>query len=90
MTKEQLEATLNVSGGQFMFSTKKQEGMIGVCPSYIFIWVDDKEGSDLTAEPKNVGEFETIREMLEQFVVNGQPFSESVLPDIEKLEQLYT
>lgn len=96
MTKEQIKKTLNVSGGQFRLSTKTQEGMIGVCPANVFIWVDDKGSGNpenrgnSNKGPKNVGIFESVQEMLEQFKVNGVLFSESVLPDIEKLEPIYT
>ena len=96
MTKEQIKKTLNVSGGRFRLSTKTQEGMIGVCPENVFIWVDDKgrgnpenrgNGND---GPRNIGLFGSVQEMLEQFRVDGAFFSESVLPDITDLEHLYS
>ena len=96
MTKEQIQKTLNVSGGRFRLSTKTQEGMIGVCQAKVFIWVDDKgrgnpenrgNGND---GPRNVGFFESVQEMLEQFKVDGTLFSESVLPNIVELKRIYT
>ena len=96
MTKEEIKKTLHVSGGRFRLSTKTQEGMIGVCQAKVFIWVDDKgrgnpenrgNGND---GPRNIGFFGPVQEMLEQFKVDGVLFSESVLPDIEELEQLYS
>ena len=96
MTKEQLAKTLNVSGGQFRYFTETKEGMISMCPENVFAWVDDKgystsesnEGED--DEPKNMGLFESVQEMLEQFKVDGALFSESVLPNIEELKRIYT
>ena len=96
MTKEQIKRILNVSGGRFRLSTKTQEGMIGVCPENVFIWVDDKgrgnpenrgNGND---GPRNIGFFGSVQEMLEQFMVDGVLFSESVLPDREELKRIYT
>lgn len=96
MTKEEIKKTLHVSGGRFRLSTKTQEGMIGVCQAKVFIWVDDKgrgnpenrgNGND---GPRNIGFFGSVQEMLEQFMVDGVLFSESVLPDIEELKRIYT
>ncbi len=96
MTKEEIKKTLHVSGGRFRLSTKTQEGMIGVCQAKVFIWVDDKgrgnpenrgNGND---GPRNIGFFGSVQEMLEQFMVDGVLFSESVLPNIEELERIYT
>ena len=87
---------MHVSGGRFRLSTKTQEGMIGVCQAKVFIWVDDKgrgnpenrgNGND---GPRNIGFFGSVQEMLEQFMVDGVLFSESVLPDIEELKRIYT
>ena len=70
--------------------------MIGVCQAKVFIWVDDKgrgnpenrgNGND---GPRNIGFFGSVQEMLEQFMVDGVLFSESVLPNIEELERIYT
>ena len=96
MTNEQITKALDVSGGQFRFFTETQEGMISLCPEQVFVWVADRgystsesnEGED--DGPSNIGLFGSVQEMLEQFKVDGALFSESVLPDIKELEQLYS
>ena len=61
-----------------------------------FVWVDDKGYSTSESSesddgaPRNIGLFCSVQEMLEQFRVDGTLFSESVLPDIKNLEQLYS
>ena len=83
---------LSIGGGQFDFFTDKHEGMIGVDPSKIVIWVDEKgfSVSPGEGEPKNYGEFKTIDDLFSGFMVDGLPFVDAVLPDIPKLIQLYT
>ena len=96
MTKEEIKKSLHVSGGRFRLSTKTQEGMIGVCQAKVFIWVDDKGRGNPENRgngnhgPRNIGFFGSVQEMLEQFMVDGVLFSESVLPNIEELERIYT
>lgn len=98
MEKEQfikrLNGNLNV-GGTFNFFTARYEGFIFWMKGSrrLVIWVDDKgftspeNSSD--AEPRNIGEFHSIEEMLAKFKVDGTLFAESVLPTIEKLNQIY-
>lgn len=95
MTKNYFENTLNVYGGQFTFFTNQYEGMIGVSPSRVVIWVDDKgfgelNGDDEDLEPRNIGVFESVNELLLKFKVDGKPFIEFLLPDIKELNQIYT
>lgn len=88
MTKNHFKSVLNVSGGQFNFQTDKHEGMIGISPASVVIWVDDigAEGE----EPKNIGEFKSISELLEKFKVDGEDFVVNILPQITELSMLKT
>lgn len=95
MTKEQFKSKFNISGGQFVFNTDKHEGMIGISPLKVFIWVDvrgwaNKPNVNDDLEPSNIGEFETVDELLSSFKVGEKLFSEFVLPNINKLNQIYT
>lgn len=95
MTKSQLKTMLNVIGGQFVFATNRHEGMIGVSPAGVVIWVDDagfgtpKNSRDDDSEPRNAGEYRSIDEMLSNFKVDGKLFVEAVLPEIEELNRIY-
>lgn len=91
MTKERFRNELDVVGGMFIFNTNKHEGMIGVTMSNVVVWVDDNgfgERAD-EAEPRNVGEFNSIDELLSKFNVDGKSFAEYVLPEISKLHKMY-
>lgn len=95
MEKEQfikrLNGNLNV-GGTFNFFTARYEGFIFWMKGSrrLVIWVDDKgftspeNSSD--AEPRNIGEFQSIEEMLAKFKVDGTLFAESVLPTMGEIE----
>lgn len=91
---ERLNGNLNV-GGTFNFFTEQHDGFIFWLKGSrrLVIWVDDKGFSSLEnssdAEPRNIGEFQSIEEMLAKFKVDGALFAESVLPTIEKLNQIY-
>ena len=98
MEKEQfikrLNGNLNV-GGTFRFFTEQYEGFIFWMKGSrrLVIWADDKGYSSpenhRDAGPRNIGEFQSIEEMLAKFKVDGVLFAESVLPTIEKLNQIY-
>ena len=91
---ERLNGNLNV-GGTFNFFTERYEGFIFWLKGSrrLVIWVDDKGfsslGNNRDAGPRNTGEFQSIEEMLAKFKVDGALFAESVLPTIEKLNQIY-
>jgi hypothetical protein len=88
MTKNHFKSILNVSGGQFYFRTDKHEGMIGISPASVVIWVDDIDADG--DEPKNIGEFKSVNELLEKFDLDGNLFVADVLPQITKLNMLRT
>ena len=88
MTKDQFKIALSVSGGQFTFQADRYEGMIGITPANVVIWVDDI-GSD-SDEPKNIGEFNSVSDLLEKFNVDGESFVASILPRIKSLNMLRT
>lgn len=88
MTKNHFKSVLNVSGGQFVFQTDKHEGMIGISPASVVIWVDDI-GAD-GEEQKNIGEFKSVNELLEKFNVDGEPFAVIILPKITELNMIRT
>ena len=88
MTKDQLKSVLDVDGGQFDFQTDNHEGMIGISPASVVIWVDDIDADG--EEPKNIGQFKSVTELLEQFKVDGEPFVVNILPHIKKLNMLTT
>lgn len=95
MTKDQLNNSLKGSaniGGTFEFSTSKYEGMIFSVENEVFIWVDDIgfSKSPIDAEPRNVGEYKTIDEMLDNFKVDNEMFANTVLQDISELKQIYS
>ena len=91
MKVEQFEQKLRVNGGQFYFSTNKHEGMIGVSPSKVLIWVDAIGFSEGGGEsiPRNVGEYECVDELLKVFFVDGEKFVDSILPKIESLSKIF-
>ena len=88
MTKKQFESVLDVQGGQFEFRTDRYEGMVGVSPSAVVIWVDYLNVNG--HEPKYVGSYGSIRELLEAFYVEGQAFATAILPEISGLNLLIT
>lgn len=88
MTKDQFKSVLSVSGGQFYFQTDRHEGMIGISPASVVIWVDDI-GTDRD-EPKHIGEFNNVSDLLDEFEVDGESFVENILPEITKLNMLRT
>lgn len=88
MTKDQFKSVLSVSGGQFTFQTDRYEGMIGISPASVVIWVDDI-GSNRD-EPKHIGEFTNVSDLLEKFKIDGEPFVVNILPKITKLNMLRT
>lgn len=90
MTKDRFREALNINGGQFDFFTEKHEGMIGVSPTKIVIWVDGTGYSKKAeeTEPKNIGEYESVDELLGNFRVDGGIFADNVLPEITKLNKL--
>jgi len=92
MTKNQFINALSVVGGQFVFANNKYEGMIGVSMSGVVIWVDDKGFGDLPGnlEPRNIGEFNSVGELLTDFKVDGKYFANDVLPEISELLQICT
>lgn len=93
MTKDRIKEILNISGGQLDFRTGKHEGMFGISPNKIVVWVDDVGFSDSendNAEPKNIGEFATVEEMLAQFRVDGELFADVVLPEIKEITPIYS
>lgn len=95
MTKDRIKEILSISGGQFDYRTGKYEGMLGVSPNSIVVWADDVGFSNATndnddAEPRNVGEFATVDEMLAQFRVDGELFADVVLPDIKEVIPIYS
>jgi len=87
MTKDQFEEKLCINGGQFEFNTNIYEGMIGITPSKIVIWVDKVgySNSENEDEPKYIGEFESVEELLDTFMVADKSFAKSVLPEIASL-----
>ena len=91
---ERLNGNLNV-GGTFNFFTERYEGFIFWMKGSkrLVSWVDDKGFSSSEnssdAKPKNIGEFQSIEEMLETFKVDGTLFAKEVLPNVEKLNQIY-
>ena len=95
MTKEQFKKRVNVFAGQFWFTTKKYEGMVGVSNREYIIWVDDlgygtrQVDEDSDGEPRNQGEYKNVDELLTTFMVDGELFAESVLPAIEQLHTIY-
>ena len=95
MTKEQFKKRVNVFAGQFGFTTKKYEGMVGVSRREYFIWVDDlgygtrQVDEDCDVGPRNMGEYKNVDELLSTFMVDGELFAEAVLPTIEKLKMVY-
>ena len=95
MTKEQFKKRVNVFAGQFWFTTKKYEGMVGVSNREYIIWVDDlgygtrQVDEDSDGEPRNQGEYKNLDELLSTFMVDGELFAESVLPAIEQLHTIY-
>lgn len=88
MTKDQFKSILSVSGGQFTFQTDRYEGMIGISPASVVIWVDDI-GSD-SDEPKHIGEFNNVSDLLDEFKLDGESFVVNILPKITKLNMLLT
>ncbi|MBO5976462.1 MAG: hypothetical protein J6P94_04735 [Oscillospiraceae bacterium] len=92
MTRNQFYEELAVTGGQFNFRTAMHEGMIGISPNSLVIWVDNIGfgESKIDDEPMCFGEFQSIGELLDSFKVDGKLFSESVLPEIDKLYRLLT
>ena len=88
MTKDHFKSILDISGGQFDFQTDKHEGMIGISPASVVIWVDDIDADG--DEPKYIGEYKNVNELLEKFNVDGKPFVVNVLPQITKLNMLRT
>lgn len=94
MTKETLKDILSGAGGQFVFSTDQHEGMIGITPASVVIWVDkigynNAEAED-EAEPQNAGKFKNVDELLEAFKVDSVLFSEKILPQVETLNRILT
>lgn len=88
MTKDQFKSILNVSGGQFNFQADRYEGMIGISPANVVIWVDDIDTD--REEPKNIGEFKSVSDLLEKFNVDGESFVVNILPKITNLKMLRT
>jgi len=88
MTRDRFKSELSIRGGQFDFQTDRHEGMIGINPSSIVIWVDDISADG--DEPKYIGEFKDVDELLEEFKVDGESFATNVLPKIIKLNMLLT
>ena len=86
MTKEKFKKVLDVQGGQFEFETDQNEGMIGISPSQVVIWVDDLGFCE--GEPEYIGYYRSVDELLEKFKVNGKPFAETLLPEIGKLHRI--
>lgn len=95
MTKEQFKNKVNVIGGTFDFTTDRYEGMVGVSNREYIIWVDDlgygtrQVDESSNREPRNIGEYKDVDELLSTFMVDGELFAESVLPTIEKLHTVY-
>lgn len=91
---ERLNGNLNV-GGTFNFFTEQHDGFIFWLKGSrrLVIWVDNKgfssQENNNGAEPRNIGEFQSVEEMLAKFKVDGTLFAESVLPTVEKLNQIY-
>lgn len=91
---ERLNGNLNV-GGTFNFFTEQHDGFIFWLKGSrrLVIWVDNKgfssQENNNGTEPRNIGEFQSIEEMLAKFKVDGTLFAESVLPTVEKLNQIY-
>ena len=92
MTQNQFYKELAVQGGQFDFRTAQYEGMIGISPDSVVIWVDNIGFGEEKAdnEPMHYGEFKNVGELLEHFKVDGRLFVESVLPEIDILCRLLT
>lgn len=88
MTKNHFKSALSVSGGQFEFQTDKHEGMIGISPASVVIWVDDIDADG--DEPKNIGEFKSVNELLEKFNVDGESFVATILPEIVEINMIRT
>lgn len=90
MTNDLFKELLNISGGQFEFYTDKHEGMIGLSPSQIMIWVDDLGFGKITddVEPKNIGYYNSIDDLLKTFKVDNELFADNVLPQITSLIRL--
>lgn len=95
MTKEQFKNKVNVIGGTFDFTTDRYEGMVGVSNREYIIWVDDlgygtrQVDESSNREPRNIGEYKDVDELLSTFMVDGELFSEAVLPTIEQLHTVY-
>lgn len=98
MEKEKFIKRLNGNldvGGTFNFFTEQYEGFIFWMKGSrrLVIWVDDKGFSSSEnssdAKPKSIGEFQSIEEMLETFKVDGTLFAKAILPNVEKLNQIY-
>lgn len=95
MTKEQFKSKVNVIGGTFDFTTDRYEGMVGVSNREYIIWVDDlgygtrQVDESSNREPRNIGEYKDVDELLSTFMVDGELFAEAVLPTIEKLHTVY-
>ena len=95
MTKEQFKSKVDVLGGTFGFTTDRYEGMVCVSNREYIIWADDlgygtrqvEESSD--REPRNIGEYKNVDELLSTFMVDGELFAEAVLPTIEQLKMVY-
>ena len=91
---ERLNGNLNV-GGTFNFFTEQHDGFIFWLKGSrrLVIWVDNKgfssQENNNGTEPRNIGEFQSVEEMLAKFKVDGTLFAESVLPTVEKLNQIY-
>ena len=86
MTKEEFKKVLDVQGGQFDFQIGRYEGMIGISPSQVVIWVDDSDFCK--GEPEFIGYYRSVDELLEKFQVKGQLFAETLLPKIGKLHRI--
>ena len=92
MTKDQFKESIGGIGGEFNFYTADYEGLIFATPTRAFIWVDFNgyRTADVVDEPKNIGDYNSVDELLDAFEVDGVLFSESVLPKITTLSQVYT
>ena len=88
MTKDHFKSLLNVSGGQFAFQTDRHEGMIGISPASVVVWVDDIDADG--DEPKYIGEYKSVNELLEKFKVDDEHFVANILPKITNLNMLKT
>ena len=86
MTKEEFKSVLDVQGGQFDFQIGRYEGMVGITPSQVVIWVDDTDF--YKGEPEYIGYYRSVDELLEKFRVKGKPFAETLLPEISELHRI--